>query len=29
LIVDMDAPFGGPIQVSSAPLQRVMAEIRR
>jgi hypothetical protein len=27
LIVDMDAPFGGPIQVSSAPLQRVMAEI--
>jgi hypothetical protein len=29
LIVDLDAPFGGPIQVSSAPLQRVMAEIRR
>jgi hypothetical protein len=29
LIVDMDAPFGGPIQVSSAPLQRVMAEIHR
>jgi hypothetical protein len=29
LIVDMDAPFGGPIQVSSAPLQRAMAEIRR
>jgi len=29
LIVDMDAPFGGPIQVSSAPLQRVLAEIRR
>jgi hypothetical protein len=28
LIVDMDAPFGGPIQVSSAPLQRAMAEIR-
>lgn len=29
LIVDMDAPFDGPIQVSSAPLQRVLAEIRR
>jgi hypothetical protein len=29
LIVDMDAPFGGPIQVSSAPLQRAMAEIKR
>ena len=29
LIVDMDAPFGGPIQVSSAPLQRVLAETRR
>jgi hypothetical protein len=29
LIVDMDAPFGGPIQVSSAPLQRVIAEMRR
>jgi hypothetical protein len=29
LIVDMDAPCGGPIQVSSAPLQRAMAEIRR
>jgi len=29
LIVDMDSPFDGPIQVSSAPLQRVLAEIRR
>jgi len=29
LIVDMDAPFDGPIQVSSAPLQRALAEIRR
>ena len=30
LIVDMDEPFGGgPIQVSSAPLQRAMAEIKR
>lgn len=29
LIVDMDAPFDGPIQVSPAPLWRVLAEIRR
>ncbi len=29
LIVDMDMPFEGPIQVSSAPLQRVLAEMRR
>jgi hypothetical protein len=29
LIVDMDAPFDGPIQISAAPLQRVMAEMRR
>jgi hypothetical protein len=27
LIVDMDEPFKGPIQISSAPLQRAMAEI--
>jgi len=29
LVVDMDEPFKGPIQISSAPLQRVMAEIRK
>jgi hypothetical protein len=29
LIVDMDEPFKGPIQISSAPLQRVMAEIKK
>ena len=29
LIVDMDEPFKGPIQISSAPLQRVMAEISK
>jgi hypothetical protein len=29
LIVDMDAPFNGPIQISSDPLQRVVAEMRR
>jgi hypothetical protein len=29
LIVDMDEPFKGPIQISSAPLQRVLAEIRK
>ncbi|KRE00286.1 hypothetical protein ASE63_09440 [Bosea sp. Root381] len=29
LIVDMDAPFEGPIQVSAAPLQRALAEMRR
>lgn len=29
LIVDMDAPFEGPIQVSSAPLQRALTEMRR
>lgn len=29
LIVDMDAPFEGPIQVSPAPLQRALAEMRR
>jgi len=27
LILDMDAPFSGPIQVSSAPLQRALAEL--
>jgi hypothetical protein len=29
LIVDMDAPFEGPIQISPAPLQRAVAEMRR
>ena len=29
LIVDMDSPFDGPIQISSGPLQRVLAEMRR
>lgn len=29
LIVDMDAPFDGPIQVSPAPLQRALTEMRR
>lgn len=29
LIVDMDLPFEGPIQVSAAPLQRVLTEMRR
>jgi hypothetical protein len=29
LIVDMDAPFGGPIHISSAPLHRAIAEMRR
>jgi hypothetical protein len=29
LIVDMDAPFQGPIQISSAPLERAIAEMRR
>lgn len=29
LILELDAPFSGPIQVSSAPLQRVLAEMRR
>ena len=29
LILDLDAPFTGPIQVSSAPLERVLAEMRR
>lgn len=29
LIVDMDEPFKGPIQISSAPLQRVLAEISK
>ncbi|WP_348642935.1 hypothetical protein [Mesorhizobium sp. B2-8-9] len=27
LIVDMDSPFSGPIQVSPAPLQRALAEL--
>lgn len=29
LIVDMDVPFDGPIQVSPAPLQRAIVELRR
>ena len=29
LIIDMDAPFSGPIQVSAKPLQRVVLEIQR
>jgi hypothetical protein len=29
LIIDMDAPFAGPIQVSSAPLERAVAEMER
>jgi len=29
LILDMDAPFTGPIQVASKPLERVIAEIRQ
>jgi len=29
LIVDMDVPFQGPIQVSAAPLQRALTEMRR
>ncbi|WP_293807472.1 hypothetical protein [uncultured Bosea sp.] len=29
LIVDMDSPFEGPIQISPAPLQRTLIEMRR
>jgi hypothetical protein len=29
LIIDMDVPFNGPIQVSPAPLQRAIVELRR
>lgn len=29
LILDMDVPFNGPIQVSPAPLQRAIAELKR
>lgn len=29
LIVDMDSPFQGPIQISPAPLERALAEMRR
>ena len=29
LIIDMDSPFGGPIQVSAAPLERAVAEMQR
>ena len=29
LIIDMDVPFSGPIQVSAKPLQRVLVEIQR
>ena len=29
LILDMDVPFDGTIQVSPAPLERVVAELKR
>ncbi len=29
LILDMDVPFSGPIQISSAPLQRALAELQQ
>jgi hypothetical protein len=29
LILDMDVPFSGPIQISPAPLQRALAELQR
>jgi hypothetical protein len=29
LILDMDVPFSGPIQISSAPLERALAELQR
>jgi len=29
LILDLDAPFTGSISISSAPLQRALAEIQR
>jgi hypothetical protein len=29
LIMDMDTPFSGPIQVSPAPLQRALAELKQ
>ena len=29
LILDMDIPFDGTIQVSAAPLERVVAELER
>jgi hypothetical protein len=29
LILDMDIPFSGPIQISPAPLQRALAELQR
>jgi hypothetical protein len=29
LIIDMDTPFSGPIQVSPAPLQRALAELEQ
>jgi hypothetical protein len=29
LALDMDVPFRGPVQVSLAPLQRVIAEMQR
>jgi hypothetical protein len=29
LILDMDSPFAGPIQISAAPLHRVIAEMQR
>ncbi|TIW03733.1 MAG: DUF4239 domain-containing protein, partial [Mesorhizobium sp.] len=27
LIIDMNSPFSGPIQISPAPLQRALAEL--
>jgi hypothetical protein len=29
LILDMDVPFSGPIQISSAPLQRALVELQQ
>jgi len=29
LILDMDVPFSGPIQISPAPLERALAELQR
>ncbi|TIT63102.1 MAG: DUF4239 domain-containing protein, partial [Mesorhizobium sp.] len=29
LIMDMDIPFSGPIQISPAPLQRALAELKQ
>jgi ABC-type proline/glycine betaine transport system ATPase subunit len=29
VILDMDEPFSGPVQISPAPLQRAVAEMQR